>query len=215
MNSPLGKVLAAAARGSFPPPDGSVTVLPQPSARDVGVLAFTCHAVVFADVEPSWVRERIPPGDLAGPLAPPFLTALGALTGREANNVDMVTVAESLPGPPPLQLVETVDRGHPRVVRALRHRDEVRAWTTPDGGTLVIGRGVAGRWEMSFEVPDSGQGRGLGRGLARAARHLIPADEVLWAQVAPGNARSVRAVLAAGFLPVGAEVLMVPHGGRG
>lgn len=68
---------------------------------------------------------------------------------------------------------------------------------------------------MSFEVADSGQGRGLGRGLARAARHLIPADEVLWAQVAPGNARSVRAVLAAGFLPVGAEVLKVPPGGRG
>ncbi|MEU5239055.1 GNAT family N-acetyltransferase [Streptomyces lydicus] len=215
MTSPLGNVLAAAARGGFRPPDGSVTVLPQPSAREVGVLAFTCHAVVFADVEPSWVRERISPGDLAGPLAPPFLTALGARTGREANNIDMVTVAGALPGPPPLELVETADRGHPRAVRALRHRDAVRAWTTPDGGTLTLGRGVAGRWEMSFEVADSGQGRGLGRGPARAARHLIPADEVLWAQVAPGNARSVRAVLAAGFLPVGAEVLMASLGDRG
>jgi hypothetical protein len=33
---------------------------------------------------------------------------------------------------------------------------------------------------------------------------------VIWAQVAPGNAASVRAILAAGFSPVGAEALLVP-----
>ncbi|WP_030810762.1 GNAT family N-acetyltransferase [Streptomyces sp. NRRL S-337] len=215
MTSELSKVLTAAARGCFPPADGSVTVLPQPSPRDVGVVSFTCHAVVFADVEPSWVHARIAPGDLAGPLSPPFLTALGERTGREANNIDLATVAEALPGPPPLELVETTDHGHPRIVRALHHRDEVRVWTTGDGGTLVLGRGVAGRWELAVEVEGAGQGRGLGRRLAHAARHLIPADERLWAQAAPGNARSVRALLAAGFVPVGAEVLMVPVGGRG
>ncbi|MEU9503082.1 GNAT family protein [Streptomyces sp. NPDC048196] len=215
MTSELSKVLTAAARGCFPPADGSVTVLPPPSPRDVGVVSFTCHAVVFADVEPSWVHDRTAPGDLAGPLSPPFLTALGERTGREANNIDLATVAEALPGPPPLELVETTDRSHPRIVRALRHRDEVRVWTTGDGGTLVIGRGVAGRLELAVEVEAAGQGRGLGRRLAHAARHLIPAGERLWAQAAPGNARSVRALLAAGFVPVGAEVLMVPVGGRG
>ncbi|REK86865.1 GNAT family N-acetyltransferase [Streptomyces inhibens] len=215
MTSHLSKLLTAAARGSFPPADGSVTVLPPPSPRDVGVAAFTCHAVVFADVEPSWVRDRIAPGDLSAPLSPPFLTALGERVGREANNIDMVTVAEALPGPPPLELAETTDRGHPRITRALRHRDDVRAWTTADGGTLVIGRGVADRWELAVEVDGVAQGHGLGRRLAYAARHLLPAGELLWAQVAPGNARSVRGILAAGFVPVGAEVLMVPHGGRG
>lgn len=214
MISPLNKLLTAAARGSFPPADGSVTVLPQPSPRDVGVVSFTCHAVVFADVEHAWVHERIAPGDLAGPLSPPFLTALGERLGREANNIDMTAVAEALPGPPPLELVETVDHSHPRITRALRHRDAVRAWTA-DGGTVVIGRGVAGRWELAVEVDDSSQGRGLGRRLAQAARHLLPVGELLWAQVAPGNARSVRGMLSAGFVPVGAEVLMVPYGGRG
>lgn len=43
-----------------------------------------------------------------------------------------------------------------------------------------------------------------------AARHLIPHGAVLWAQVAPGNAASVRAILAAGFVPVGTEALLVP-----
>ncbi|MGW1793594.1 GNAT family N-acetyltransferase [Streptomyces tubercidicus] len=215
MTSPLSTLLTAAARGSFPPADGSVTVLPPPSPRDAGVASFTCHAVVFADVEPSWVRERIAPGDLSAPLSPPFLSALAERLGREANNIDMVAVAEPLPGPPRLALVEATDRGHPRITRALRHRDGVRAWTTADGGTLVLGRGVGGRWELAIEVDPGAQGRGLGRELAYAARHLIPADEPLWAQVDPGNARSVRGILAAGFAPVGAEALMVPYGGRG
>jgi len=34
----------------------------------------------------------------------------------------------------------------------------------------------------------------------------VPGGEPLWAQVAPANAASVRAFLAAGFTPVGAEV---------
>ncbi|MEU7640421.1 GNAT family N-acetyltransferase [Streptomyces sp. NPDC039016] len=215
MTSELSKLLTAAARGSFPPADGSVTVLPAPSPRDAGVVSFTAHAVVFADVPAAWVHERIPPGDLAAPLNPPFLSALGARLGREVNNIDLLTVAEALPGPPPLALTRSTDRDHPRTARALRHRDAVRAWTTADGGTVVLGRGVAGRRELAVEVDDATQGRGLGRELARSARHLVPAGELLWAQVAPGNARSVRALLAAGFRPVGAEALLVPPGERG
>ncbi|MGW2022575.1 hypothetical protein [Streptomyces decoyicus] len=80
---------------------------------------------------------------------------------------------------------------------------------------MVIGRGVGGRWEPALEVDGSAQGRGLGRRPGYAARHLLPEGELLWAQVAPGNARGVRGIPAAGFVPVGAEVLMVPHGGRG
>ncbi|MCK7626354.1 GNAT family N-acetyltransferase [Streptomyces sp. RS10V-4] len=212
MAGELSKLLAAAARGSFPPADGAVTVLPAPTPRDAGVLSFTAHAVVFADVPPAWVRERIPPGDLAAPLNPPFLGALSARTGREIGCVDLLAVAGALPGPPPLALTGTTAAGHPRSTRALRHRDAVRAWTTGDGGTVAVGRGVAGRWELALEVDEPARGRGLGRALARAARHLIPAGEVLWAQVAPGNARSVRALLAAGFRPVGAEALLTPPG---
>jgi hypothetical protein len=37
---------------------------------------------------------------------------------------------------------------------------------------------------------------------------LVPGGQPLWAQIAPGNAASVRAFLAAGFLPVGAEALL-------
>ena len=75
-------------------------------------------------------------------------------------------------------------------------------------GLLTVGRGVAGRLEVSLEVDPAARGRGLGTALARAARRL--ADEPLWTQVAPANTASLRAFLAAGYRPVGAEVLFGP-----
>ncbi len=208
--------------------DGGVTVLPQPSARDAGVLGFTAHTVVFADVDQDWVRAQLPHGDLGAPLQPPFLHALCTCTGRVAGSIDLLCVAERLPGEPPVELTpldlgagqrpaeqlraehlraEHLRAGHPRVERAFTYRDDVRAWET-DGGVVLLGRGVAGRWEAAIEVDPDRRERRLGRALATAARHLIPAGEPLWAQVAPANAASVRAFLAAGFTPVGAEVLL-------
>ncbi|MER7756559.1 GNAT family N-acetyltransferase [Kitasatospora sp. NPDC097643] len=207
----LSEILTDAAGGVFPPSDGSVTVVPQPSPRDAGVLSFSAHAVIFTDEDPAWVRETlaaVPSDPLAAPLCPPFLTAFAERTGRVVNNIDLLTVATRLPGEPPLPLTPVEDREHPRVVRALRYREDVRVFTT-DGGVLVLGRGVAGRWEAAIEVDPQARGRGLGRALATAARHLLPAGEVVWAQQAPGNATSVRVFQAAGYRPVGAETLLV------
>nr|WP_245687086.1 GNAT family N-acetyltransferase [Peterkaempfera griseoplana] len=207
----LGEILDAAARGVFPPPDGGVTVVPQPSPHTAGVVSFCAHAVVFTDADPRWVHDTLAadPGDpLAAPLCPPFLGALSAHTGRLVNNIDMVVQTRPLPGPPPLALREIDDPGHPRVARALRHRDDVRVWAA-DGGVAVLGRGLAGRWEAAVEVDAGTRGRGLGRALALALRHLVPEGAPLWAQIAPGNAPSVRAFQAAGYRPIGAEALLV------
>jgi GNAT superfamily N-acetyltransferase len=203
----LGAVLNDAAAGRFPPADGGVTVLPQPSPRDCGVFGFTAHAVIFTDADEDWVTSLLPPGDLGAPLNAAFLQALCAATGRVAGSIDMLCVAEPLDGPPPVALTPEPDLSHPRIERALRYRDDVRAWRA-DGGVVLLGRGVAGRLETAIEVDDDRRERGLGRALARAARCLAPAGEPLWAQVAPANAASVRAFLAAGFTPVGAEVLL-------
>ncbi|MFI8458624.1 GNAT family N-acetyltransferase [Kitasatospora sp. NPDC085464] len=207
----LAGILADAAGGVFPPPDGSVTVLPQPSPREAGVIAFAAHTVVFTDEDPAWVRDAVAaaPGDpLSAPLCPPFLTAFAGRTGRTVNNIDLLTAADRLPGGPPLPLSEVRDREHPRVVRALRYREDVRVFTA-DGGVLILGRGVAGRWECAVEVDPHARGRGLGRALATAARHLVPGAGTVWAQQAPGNAPSVRAFQTAGYRPVGAEALLV------
>ncbi|MFF0307051.1 GNAT family N-acetyltransferase [Streptosporangium sp. NPDC004379] len=204
----LSRLLEAAGRGDFPAADGAVEFTGQPNPRDCGVIAFTAHTVVFADVDRAWMRGLLPAGDLSAPLNPPFLRALEERTGRRVDNVDMLLAAGPLSGPPPMPLAELTDRDHPRVRRALRHRDDVRVWEA-DGGVVLLGRGVAGRWEVAVEIDPARQGGGLGRLLARAGRHLTGEGNTLWAQVAPGNAASVRAFLAAGFRPVGAEALLV------
>jgi GNAT superfamily N-acetyltransferase len=204
----LREILEAAARGAFPPADGRTTVVPQPSHRDAGVLAFTAHAVVVTDEDPAWVYDTLRGVDcdpLAAPMHPRFLAALLERTGRTCETVDAVLVGSPLPGAPPLALEEIEDTGHPRIRYARGRRDDVRAWTA-QGGVLVTGRGVAGRLEVSVEVDDSVRHRGLGRRLVTAARHLV--REPLWAQVAPGNARSLRAFQAAGYRPAGAELLL-------
>ena len=205
----LAGILRNAAAGTFPPADGGVTVLPQPSARDAGVWGFTAHAVVFADVDEEWVKKQLPTDNLSAPLGPPFLQALSAATNRLPGSIDMLCFAEPLAGPPPIELTREPDHLHPRVTRALSYRDDVQAWGTADGsGVVLLGRGVAGRRETAIEVDETRRCRGLGRALAAAARHLAEPGEPLWAQVAPANAASVRAFLAAGFTPVGAEILL-------
>ncbi|MFH8519424.1 GNAT family N-acetyltransferase [Streptomyces gelaticus] len=210
MDDALARILTAAAHGRFPPPDGSTTVVGQPGARDAGVLAFTAHSVVFTDEDPDWVRSVLAgtPGDeLAATMNPHFLSALTARSGRRMNTIDLLTVAKALPGEPEIELREIEDPEHPRVARALEYRDEVRVWSA-DGGVVILGRGVAGRWETAIEVAEEARGRGLGERLARAARHLVP-DAVVWAQQSPGNARSVRTFQAAGYRPVGSEALLI------
>jgi GNAT superfamily N-acetyltransferase len=204
----LAELLTGVAAGAYPPPDGAVTVLPQPSQRDAGVLALTAHTVIFADVGPGWVKQVLPADDLSAPLNPPFLTELCSATGRRVNSIDILCCAAALWGPPPARLAAVPASDHPRAARARRYRDGVRAWEA-DGGLLILGRGVAGRWEIAVEVDPGRRGQGLGRELAAAGRHLVPAGEPLWAQIAPGNSASVRAFLAAGYLPVGAEALLV------
>ena len=201
----LREIVAAIEAGHLPPADGGLTVVPGEGRS--AVLAFTAHSVVAADVDPDWVRGRLPPGDLSAPLNPPFLSALSERLGRRVNNIDLIAIAPRLTGSLPLPLSEVDGGQHPRVRRALQYRVDVHVWAT-EGGLLVLGRGVGGRWELAVEVEPAHRGRGLGRALAVAGRHLVPAD-ALWAQIAPGNAASVRAFLAAGFTPVGAEALLV------
>ncbi|MGW6568719.1 GNAT family N-acetyltransferase [Streptomyces sp. NPDC054975] len=210
MSDDVARILAAAAHGEFPPPDGSTTVVPQPSPRDAGVLAFTAHSVVFTDEDPEWVRAElaaVPSDPLAASMNPEFLIALMRRTGLRMNTVDLLTVAPALPGAPELELREIEDVDHPRVARARKYRDDVRVWAA-DGGVVILGRGVAGRWEAAIEVDEDVRHQGIGRALALAARHLTPGD-VVWAQQSPGNARSVRVFQAAGYRPIASEALLV------
>jgi GNAT superfamily N-acetyltransferase len=204
--------LTSIEQGQHPVPDGQTIVVPQPSPRDAGVLAFTAHSVIFTDQDPEWVGEmleRCCPDPFSASLHPAFLAALMARTDRRMDTVASLTLAPALAGPPPLELTEIEDPDHPRVARARKYRDDVRVWVSEGGGILVIGRGLAGRWETAIEVEEASRHRGLGRALAESARHMIPMGDAIWSQQAPGNARSVRAFQAAGYRAVGAEALLI------
>lgn len=217
----LRRLLDEVAAGRFPPADGGLEVLPRPPGERLtaAVLDFTAHTVVAASVDAGWVHGTLPPGSLSARLGPRFLSALADRTGAEPGALDMVLLAPSVPpsslaltGPPGLTRLDDSDRlDHRRLARAHRFRGDVRAYAV-EGALLVLGRGLAGRWEVSVEVDQPYRSRGLARRLAAAAPALVPAGEPLWAQVSPGNVASVRTFLAAGYRPVGAEVLFKAAG---
>lgn len=94
---------------------------------------------------------------------------------------------------------------HPRVRHALPIRGDVRVFGL-DGdheSVLTVATGIGGLSELSFQVAPDRRGTGLGTALARAARGLVPAGEPLAACVSPANVPSLRALLTAGFDPVG------------
>ncbi len=183
-----------------------MTAQPAPLGARAVVVGGTAWAVVGADVDPGWVAAQTAHDPIAAPLSARFLVALGAETGVEPGVLDAVLVVPPAPVRPalPLQPQEAAD--HPRVQRAYRHRTDVQVLGTADGaGLLTVGRGLAGRWEVSLEVDPSARGRGLGTALAASAPGLV--DGPLWAQVAPANIASLRCFLAAGYRVVGAESL--------
>ncbi|MDR7278675.1 GNAT family N-acetyltransferase [Catenuloplanes atrovinosus] len=205
----MSSLLDHVARGGRLPPEPFLEIVPAPSARDFAVLSFPARVVIAAPVTLDWVNAHLPDtGDeFSEPMNPPFLHALERHLGRRVNNIDQLLVASALPGPPPVPLAEIQDHTHPRVRHAVGYRDHVHVYAAT-GGLLTVGRGLAGRWELSMEVDPAHRDAGLGRALVTAARHLIPPDAHVWAQVAPGNAASTRALLAAGFTPAGAEAIL-------
>jgi GNAT superfamily N-acetyltransferase len=189
-------------------PDPWLEIVPPPSPDRAAVVSFPGHVVVAADIEYAWA-EKLAGEDFAAPSGPRFLTALETRFGLHAGAFDVSLLASPLHGDPPLRLTALDASEHPRALRAHRYRTDVRLWAS-EHGLLVVGRGLGGRWEAAFEVEPAEQGRGHGRLLAQAARHLVPQGRPVWAQCAPGNSASLRVLLAAGFQPVGSEVLLMP-----
>jgi hypothetical protein len=202
---PLLAILDAAADGRFPPVDGVCEVLPADGAFRA-VVAFTGHAYVLADIDAAELAMLEADG-YGGASRPHVLQWVAGDDGR-IGSLDVVLVAEGSPGP---TLPRRVDLdGHPRVRRAAGYRTDVRVHAD-DTGLVVLGRGLAGRLELSVELLDVARsGQGHGRRLIRAGLAEMAPGERCWAQVAPGNAASLRAFLGCGFAPICSEVLIAP-----
>lgn len=204
----LTRLFARLTNSVYPPENGQVDIVGPPPGIAQAVVAFTRHHVVAVDLDPERVRAKLDAGDLGAPMRPRFLTWLADQLDAESHMLNLVMFAlgtgEGSALVPREDLFE-----HPRVVRAARFRTDLELYSNEYGNSvLVLGRGLAGRRELSLEIPASQRNAATGRKLVQAAIALTPRGEPLFAQVAPGNAASVRAFYNAGFRPVGAEVLL-------
>jgi hypothetical protein len=201
---PLLQYFRDAAGGRFPPVDGGVTYLPALGAGFEAVVSFTGHAVI---------ASRLGADELADLRLDGFGAALDPrvlqrLTGSGTVGVIDVTLAGTgtgRGGPPATNLWDD----HARVAQARSLRDDVRVFGD-ERGFVTIASGLAGRVEMSIQTIDAMHDSGLGRRLIAGALGLVGAGEPLFAAVSPGNARSLRAFLSQGFVPLGSEVLIRP-----
>ena len=200
----LRALLHDAAAGRFPPTDNRTETVPAPQGAAAAVLSFAAHHVVAADVAATEVDARLDPGDFNGPLRIGFLAWLAERTGTVPGSVDVVLArTEAATG---ARLPELRADEHHRVRRARAHRDDVRVFGD-ERGVVVLGRGLAGRLELSMEVHPHERGGGAGRALIVAALAAARLEEPVFAQCAAANGASLRALAAAGFRPIGAEVL--------
>ena len=181
-------------------------MLPPDADGTHAVVELTGHSYVLTD-RPAVDLLALGADGFGGCTHPDVLRWLAG-PGGWIGSLDAVLVATARPGE---RLAERRDLDHhPRVERARAHRREVRVYGD-DRGLLTLGRGLAGRLELSVELHDeTGRSDGAGRALIGAGLAVAPPGELVWAQVSPGNAASLRAFLACGFVPIGSEILLKP-----
>jgi hypothetical protein len=119
---------------------------------------------------------------------------------------DVILVAGGTGRGPDLDRTSQWD-DHPRVRQANRLRLNVAVYGD-EHGFVTISTGLAGRQELSIELAQPGAVAGLGRQYVKQGLRAVAADSLLFAAVSPGNARSLRSFLAAGFTPIGSEVII-------
>ncbi len=217
----LLRALLNAAENDFPPVDGRITVLPAlpapPGSADSGyeinaVVAFTGHSFIATSVDESSLIAAGADG-YGGASSPDVLRLIANSSARTPSPAQIGVLDATLvgrgSGGGSGSLEERSDfDDHRRVRHARAIRHDVRV-LGDERGLVTIGRGLAGRPEISVEADPAGQGRGWGRSLVVDALRLFPEGETVFAAVAPGNARSFRMFASLGFVVIGSEVVIL------
>ena len=205
MTHPVGLVLAAATRGEFPEPDGTVEVVPPWRLGVEGVVALTGRAYVATELAADRVHDRGING-FGSALDPGFVAWLAGPDGwLDCLDVLVGALGTGSGGPPRRDDLS----GHRRARHARQVRDDVVVHAD-ERGIVTVAVGIGGLAEIGVEVAVPMRNKGIGRSLVFDALGLFSAGEPVLAAVAPGNAASLRAFLAAGFSPLGAVHLVVP-----
>jgi hypothetical protein len=209
---PLTELITAAADGRFPEADGGWRRVPPWRPGLEAVIAFTGHAVLAMAPD---IRDQqlisLGVDGFGGAHDPRLITALAGADGW-IDSLDMLMAGRGTGrAAEPPRLIGRPDLAtHPRAAFAGGIRDQVRPMGYADrsrSALALISCGIAGLTELSFELEPQRRGRGGGSELVRDALTAIPSGQLVMAAVAPGNAASVRALLAAGFVPLGSVQL--------
>lgn len=219
----IAQMILEAAAGRFPVPDGAWRRVAPWRPGLEAVVAFTGHAVfcLEGDVEDA-ALETLGADGLGGAHAPHLAAVLTGPEGR-VDSLDVVLVHEpgaafAVPGRPGEEdshgpvLVDRPDlAGEPRAQYAARRRDDLTVYGYPDPArtaVAVVGRGIGGLRELSYELEPDRRGRGEGAALVRGALRAAGTGTPLLTCVAPGNVASLRLLLACGFAPIASVQLM-------
>jgi len=207
---PIGEVLSRAVDGDFPAVDGGWRRVEPWRSGVEGVVAFTGYAYLAVDDEISdGTLSGLGPDGFGGASNPRLVSRLAGSGWIDA--LDIVLVARGSGGEP--ALVPRSDlRNHPRAEHATSVRSDVATYgyAAPDDHTLVtLSTGLGGLLEVGLETDPAKDH--VGAQVVRDALTLVPEDEVVVAACAPGNARALRAFMAAGFEPVASVQLWRPE----
>ncbi len=212
---PVADLLLRAWRGPRQPVDGSWRRVPPWREGVHGVVSVTGRALLTApdDVTDDEL-EALGVDGWGHAHDPRVMTRLAGSDGW-VDVLDGVLLAEGTGVPDPRVVPRPDLRDHPRVRHALPIRGDVRVFglADDDATVLTLATGLGGLTELSLEVSPARRGEGLGTLLAAAARGLVAPGDPVAACVSPGNVPSLRALLTAGFDPVGSVQVYRP--GRG
>jgi hypothetical protein len=209
-------MITGVAEGRFPPADGGWHRVPPWRDGLEGVVSFTAHSVLAVGLDVGDSRlAGLGADGLGGADHPRLVTALAG-PGGWIDCLDLVLAAHGTVGTGGAgeELVDRADlAGHQRAEFAARIRDRRRVLGYPGrerSALAVLSTGLAGLTELSFELEPGRRGGGQAAALIRAALACVPQGELVVAAAAPGNVASVRALLTAGFTPVGSVQLWRP-----
>jgi hypothetical protein len=172
---------------------------------------FTGHSIVLTTHNAAELMARGADG-FGGVTQPDLIRWLAGPDGAVGSHDALLVARGAVTSSVPLSERSDLDN-HPRVQRARHYRSDRRVFGD-ERGLVTLGHGLVGRLEISVELTSATRGGGAGRELIMAGLALVPEGNLVWAQVAPGNAASLRAFLAGGFVPIGAETLIEPVGSR-
>ncbi len=201
---PVLRVFLDAAGGRFPPVDGGVTYYPPVGDGLEAVVCFTGHAFICSRLSEDQLSRTGPDG-FGGAHGPAVLTEMTGTDGT-CGVIDCTLVGRGVGGGSSLPERKDLS-GHHRVEYARALRSAVRVFGD-DRGLITLSQGLAGRSELSVEATPGRHGTGAGRQLIVEGLRMVGDGDPVFAAVSPGNARSLRAFLAVGFVPIGSEVVI-------